>query len=176
MRISPALFSLGFALLQVTALAAPRPIVVVASNTILADLVREVGGERVAVTALARPGADLHDFEPQASDVRVLADADIVVLNGLGLEPWIGKLVANSGFHGLKVEACEGVDVIEDRDAHGEPGSRSLDPHAWHDPAAAKIYVHNIREALSKMAPDALWKAMQSPMAWSSRPSPESSR
>lgn len=136
-----------------------RPVSVVAANTILADLVSEVGGDAVEVVCLARSGADLHDFEPQASDVRKLADADIVVLNGLGLEPWIGKLVQNSGFRGPVVEACEGIDVItaaHDAHAHaaGHPHDHAADPHAWHEPASVRIYVRNIRTALSAAAPE----------------------
>lgn len=141
-----------FVLLPV-ACANARPVIVVAANTILADLVREVGGDEVRVACLARAGTDLHDFEPQASDVRTLADADIGVLNGLGLETWIGKLVRNSGFHGAIVTASDGIDVIRDSAAPGGSHLHSVDPHAWHDPAAARIYVRNIRNALTAAAP-----------------------
>jgi zinc/manganese transport system substrate-binding protein len=130
---------------------------VVAANTVLADLVQQIGGDSVNVSCLARPGADLHDFEPQPSDVRMLAGADIVVLNGLGLEPWIGKLVRNSGFRGAVVEACEGVDVITAHTTHvGEPNhahDHHADPHAWHEPASVRIYARNIRDALAAVAP-----------------------
>jgi zinc/manganese transport system substrate-binding protein len=126
-------------------------------SPILADLVHQIGGEAVEVACLARSGADLHDFEPQASEVRKLADADIVVLNGLGLEPWIGKLVRNSGFRGKIVEACEGVDVIAHRDDHPDSASHAhdhqVDPHAWHEPASVRIYVRNIGVALAAAAP-----------------------
>lgn len=135
-----------------------RPVTVVAANMILADLVREVGGDAVEVACLARAGADLHDFEPQAADVRMLAGADLVVLNGLGLEPWIAKLVRNSGFRGTVVEACEGVDVItnhrSDTVANDRAHDHGADPHAWHEPASARIYVRNIRVALTAAAPD----------------------
>lgn len=136
--------------------ASARPVSVVAANMILADLVHEVGGDAVEVACLARPSADLHDFEPLAADVRVLAGADLVVLNGLGLEPWIGKLVRNSGFHGTVVEACDGVDVITASDAHSgdHRHDHAADPHAWHEPASVRIYVRNMRDALAAAAPD----------------------
>jgi zinc/manganese transport system substrate-binding protein len=138
--------------------ASARPITVVAANMIIADMVREVGGDAVRIACLARSGADLHDFEPQATDVRVLADADVVVLNGLGLEPWIDKLVRNSGFGGNVIEACDGVDVITERDnpthAEGNTHDHAADPHAWHEPASARIYALNIRNALAAAAPE----------------------
>lgn len=125
---------------------------------ILADLVREVGGDAVDIASLARAGADLHDFEPQAADVRMLAGADLVVLNGLGLEPWIAKLVRNSGFRGTVVEACAGINVITslegNTDANDHAHDHGADPHAWHEPASARIYVQNIRAALTEAAPD----------------------
>jgi zinc/manganese transport system substrate-binding protein len=135
----------------------PRPVTVVAANVIIADLVREVGGDAVRISCLARSGADLHDFEPQATDVRLLADAGIVVLNGLGLEPWIDKLVRNSGFHGRVIEACDGIDVITERNHSAHDGrhehDHAADPHAWHEPASARIYARNIRNALTSAAP-----------------------
>lgn len=150
-----AFLRLSLVLVPIASLSA-RPVAVVTSNTILADLVREVAGDRAQITCLARPGADLHDFEPRAADVKMLARADLVILNGLGLEPWIGKLVGNSGFRGRTVEACEGIQVIgeaghfdHDDDGH----EHAVDPHAWHDPACARIYVRNIRAALSEADP-----------------------
>ncbi|HUG10258.1 MAG TPA: zinc ABC transporter substrate-binding protein [Opitutaceae bacterium] len=154
-RILPWLFLAIFPI----ASAAARPVTVVAANMIIADMVREVGGNAVKIACLARSGADLHAFEPQATDVRALADADLVVLNGLGLEPWIDKLVRNSGFRGTVIEACDGVDVITERDDHAEDAGshahdHAADPHAWHEPASARIYVRNIRNALAAAAPE----------------------
>lgn len=138
---------------------AARPVVVVATNMILADLVREVGGEDVQVLSLARAGADLHVFDPKPSDVSRLAGAAIVVRNGLGLEPWFDKLIRNSGFRGVVVEAAFGIEVIESSDVCDSAGHEGhdhpVDPHAWHDPAAVRIYVRNIREALDRVAPEA---------------------
>lgn len=154
-KIRP-LLALGL-LFPLTALAA-RPVVVVATNMILADLVREVGGDEVLVLTLAKTGADLHDFEPKPADVSRLKGADIVVMNGLGLEPWFDKFVRNSGFRGDIVVATRGVDVIESPgacDAAAHQGhDHPADPHAWHDPAAARTYVGNIRAALARAAPE----------------------
>ena len=128
-----------------------RPPSVVTSNTILADLVREVGGDAVEIACLARTGADLHEFEPRPADVRTLSRADLVVLNGLGLEPWIDRLVDGSGFQGQKLEASDGVDPIHPE--HDEHDHGVDDPHAWHDPECVRIYVRNIRLALSNADP-----------------------
>src|SRR5579859_4754231 len=76
------------------------PLKVVASFSILADLAAKTGGDLVSVTALVGPGADLHEFQPRPEDARKLAGADLVLINGMGAEGWIGQLVAASGFKG----------------------------------------------------------------------------
>ncbi|MEN9463492.1 MAG: hypothetical protein RLZZ355_1422, partial [Pseudomonadota bacterium] len=82
---------------------------VVASFSILGDLVRVVGGERVAVTTLVGPNEDAHVFEAKPSDAKTLLASKLVVLNGLGFEPWAGKLVKSSGYKGESVIAAQGV-------------------------------------------------------------------
>ena len=122
-----------------------RPLRVVASFSILADLLRNVGGDAVEVTALVGPDADAHVFEPTPTDAKRLADADLVVVNGLGFEGWLDRLVRASGYRGLVVVASAGI----------EPrrlGS-AVDPHAWQDPAHVRRYVINLRDALMKARP-----------------------
>ena len=128
------------------ALAQPaRPLQVVASFSILADLVREVGGAAVEVVALVGPNADAHVFEPSPADARRLASADLVVVNGLGFEGWLDRLVRASGYRGPITVASAGV-------ATRRLG-RGPDPHAWQDSANTQRYVVNLRDALSRARP-----------------------
>lgn len=115
---------------------------VVATFSILADMVKNVGGDRVAVTTLVGTGADAHVYEPTPADVRALAKADLVVVNGLGFEGWIDRLVRASGYAGPVAVASDGIIPL------GAEDDRQLDPHAWQDPANGRIYVANIAQAL----------------------------
>ncbi|KQT82680.1 metal ABC transporter substrate-binding protein [Methylobacterium sp. Leaf465] len=136
----------------------------VATFSILADLVAQVGGDHVAVTSLVQPNADAHGYAPAPSDARTLADAKLVVVNGLGLEGWIDRLIKASGTKAPVVVASAGVKPIEAEDddhGHGHdqggPGhahGHHDDPHAWQSIANARIYVGNIRDALVRIDPD----------------------
>ncbi|KQP62536.1 metal ABC transporter substrate-binding protein [Methylobacterium sp. Leaf111] len=132
----------------------------VATFSILADLVAQVGGDHVAVTSLVQPNADAHGYAPAPSDARTLADANLVVVNGLGLEGWIDRLIKASGTKAPVVVASAGVKPIEAEDdghGHGGPGQahgHHDDPHAWQSIANARIYVGNIRDALVRIDPD----------------------
>lgn len=114
---------------------------VVASFSILGDLVRNVGGERVNVTTLVGPDGDVHVYTPAPADAKKIADAKLVVINGLGLEGWLPRLVQSSGGKASIVTASQGI-------ASRKLGS-DADPHAWQSVANAKTYVGNIRDALS---------------------------
>ena len=122
-----------------------RPLRVVASFSILADLLRNVGGDAVDVSALVGPDADAHVFEPSPTDAKRLADADLVVMNGLGFEGWMDRLVRSSGYRGPIMIASTG---ITPRRIGNEP-----DPHAWQDLAHARLYVLNILDALINIRP-----------------------
>ncbi|TVS13864.1 MAG: metal ABC transporter substrate-binding protein [Gammaproteobacteria bacterium] len=122
-----------------------RP-VVVASFSILGDMVEAVGGGRVEVHTLVGPAMDAHTYTPAPSDARRLSAADMVVVNGLGFEGWMDRLVAASGFAGPKVVVSLGVEPIM---IEGE-----TDPHAWQSLRNAEIYVENIASALAGMDPD----------------------
>jgi zinc/manganese transport system substrate-binding protein len=114
---------------------------VVASFSILGDLVRNVGGERVNVTTLVGPDGDVHVYTPAPADAKKIADAKLVIINGLGLEGWLPRLVQSSGGKASIVTASQGI-------ASRKLGS-DADPHAWQSVANAKTYVGNIRDALS---------------------------
>jgi zinc/manganese transport system substrate-binding protein len=119
---------------------------VVATFSILGDLVRTVGGDRIELATLVGPDGDAHVYAPTPSDARRLAEAEVVFLNGLGFEGWMNRLVKSSGTRASVVEAAKGVPAI--RAAGNRHGHGSVDPHAWQSVANAKIYVANIRDAL----------------------------
>ena len=117
-----------------------RRLKVVATFSILADLVRNVGGDRVEVVSLVGPGGNAHVYAPSPADARKLADAALIVVNGLGFEGWINRLVKASGTRARVVVASDGVKP--------RGGGRHTDPHAWQSVANASIYVANIRDVL----------------------------
>jgi zinc/manganese transport system substrate-binding protein len=118
---------------------------VVASFSILADMVREVGGDDVAVHTLVGPDGDAHEYEPRPTDARTLGAARVLVVNGLGFEAWLPRLVQAAGFKGATVVASQGV------------APRMLgnvqDPHAWQSLSNGVIYVRNIAAGLSAADP-----------------------
>src|SRR5882757_3052215 len=122
-------------LLLALALSAPvqaKPLKVVASFSVLADLVRNTGGANVAVTSIVGPDRDPHGYEPQPSDARALAEASVLVVNGLGFDGWADRLAAAAGFHGVVVVASVDVSpIVKD----GAP-----DPHAWQSVPNAIAY------------------------------------
>jgi zinc/manganese transport system substrate-binding protein len=118
---------------------------VVASFSILADLVRNVGGNGVDVTALVGPDGDAHVYEPTPLDARKIADSKLVFVNGLGLEGWLPRLVQAAGGKAVVVIATAGIAPLR----LGE----HADPHAWQSVVNARTYVANIRDALVKAAP-----------------------
>jgi zinc/manganese transport system substrate-binding protein len=123
---------------------------VVATFSILGDMVRNVGGERVAVATLVGPNGDAHVYSPTPADGRRLTEAKIVFTNGLKFEGWIDRLVKSSGTRAEKIEAAKGVKPLKSNDeGHGhDHGHGGSDPHAWQSIGNAKIYVANIRDAL----------------------------
>ena len=119
---------------------------VVASFSILGDFVRTIGGDRVDVTTLVGADSDVHVYTPAPSDAKRIADAKLVVVNGLGLEGWLPRLVQSSGSKATVVTASEGI-------APHKLGS-AADPHAWQSVPNAKVYVTDIANALATAAPD----------------------
>jgi zinc/manganese transport system substrate-binding protein len=132
--------------------AAQEKLKVVATFSILADFVKNVGGERVAVSALVGPNGDAHVYQPTPGDAKTLGDAKVVVTNGLGFEGWINRLVKASGTKAPMIVATKG---IKPRKAEDDHGHGDADPHAWQSVANAKRYVANIRDALIAADPAA---------------------
>jgi zinc/manganese transport system substrate-binding protein len=124
----------------------------VASISIIADLVHNVGGDRVEVTALVGPDGDPHIYSPPPGDARTLASSAIVFVNGLGLEGWTTRLIAASGTRAPTVVVSSGVAPRKMPD-EDRSGRIAIDPHAWQAVANAKIYIANIRDGLSAADP-----------------------
>ena len=122
----------------------------VATFSILADFVKNVGGDRVDVQALVGPNADAHVYQPAPADAKTLAEAKVIFTNGLGFEGWIARLIKASGTKAPMVVATRGVKPRKSDDDHGHGDA---DPHAWQSVSNAKIYVTNIRDALTAADP-----------------------
>jgi zinc/manganese transport system substrate-binding protein len=132
---------------------AAEPIPVVASFSILGDLVQVVGGQRVQVTTLVGPDADAHSFEPKPADARAVLKARLFVINGLNFEPWAEKLAKSAAYQGAMVVASRGVKPLQMEDAGDDHGHHDADPHAWQNPEHVLQYVQNIAAGLAKVDP-----------------------
>jgi zinc/manganese transport system substrate-binding protein len=126
---------------------------VVATFSILGDMVRNVGGDRIRLTTLVGANADAHVYAPTPADAKAVADARVVVTNGLRFEGWIDRLIKASGTKATVVQATRGVKTIKEQAGHGHGHSHGhshggVDPHAWQSVENAIIYVANIRDGL----------------------------
>ncbi|MEM8840343.1 MAG: zinc ABC transporter substrate-binding protein [Pseudomonadota bacterium] len=119
---------------------------IVASFSILGDMVEQVAGDHAEVTTIVGPDADAHVYQPSVADARAVADADVVFVNGLGFETWSDTLIAESGTEAKIYVATVGVTPVE---VDGE-----TDPHAWNALSNGIVYVRNIQAALSEVMPD----------------------
>ncbi|NDL65028.1 metal ABC transporter substrate-binding protein [Acerihabitans arboris] len=121
-----------------------------ASFSVLADIVKQVGGEHVTVATLVGPDGDPHSFEPSPRDSQALAKADVVFVSGLGLEGWMGRLITASGYKGKVITASEGVNSLKME----EEGKEVTDPHAWNSAKNGAIYARNVMNALIAADPE----------------------
>ncbi|MER3393961.1 MAG: zinc ABC transporter substrate-binding protein, partial [Microcella pacifica] len=122
-----------------------RPLVVT-TFTVIADLVKEVGGERVRVESITRVGAEIHGYEPTPGDLRRAQGADLIIDNGLNLEAWFEQFLENLDVP--RVVASEGLEPI------AIACMTAPNPHAWMSPVAAESYVETIRAALTDLDPE----------------------
>lgn len=118
---------------------------VVTTTTHIADMTRQIAGERASVRSLLPANADAHDFEPTPRDIEAVADADLVLEHGMALDDWAGGLVSQSGTDAVVVVATNGITPLESSDTNDV---HSQDPHVWLDVANAKAMAANIRDAL----------------------------
>jgi len=142
------LIGLSLAVLSLPAAAAEK-LQVVTSITVLADMVKQVGGDTVEVRSLVGPNGDAHVYEPTPQDAQAVTRAGLVVVNGLELEGWMDRLVAASGSKAKVVVATGGVPTRKME----EDGQEITDPHAWNSAANGAIYAANIAKALAAADP-----------------------
>jgi len=129
--------------------ASAETVKVVASFTVLADVVRQVGGDHVKVTSLVGPNGDPHEFEPSPADAKALNAAKVTFVSGEGLEGWMDRLITASGYKGNPVTVSEGINTR----TMEEDGKTVTDPHVWNSPVNVKVWVANIEKALSAADP-----------------------
>ncbi|MBB1032166.1 metal ABC transporter substrate-binding protein [Dietzia sp. SLG310A2-38A2] len=124
-------------------------VVVATTFTILADMARRVGGDRVRVESVTTPGADVHQYEPSVDDLKRVEGADLVVSNGLGMDDWLLRFI--DGTDARHVVTSEGVDPLPVRSGNytGRPN-----PHAWMSPDEGTRYIRTIARALAEVDPD----------------------
>jgi zinc/manganese transport system substrate-binding protein len=129
--------------------ASAKPLTAVASFSILADVVKEVGGKAVEVKSLVQPNGDPHQFEPSPDDAKTLKAADVAFISGEGLEGWFEKLAGAAGYKGKPVVASAGIKTFEME----EDGKTVTDPHVWNSARNVIVWVNNIEKALAAADP-----------------------
>lgn len=151
-----------FLLIQIAFGYAKEPMTVVASFSILGDITREIGQDKIKVIEIVGPEQDVHSFQPAPRDVQKLLGARLVLVNGLGLEGWISRMVEASAYRGKVVKIAERLpqllEIEEYEHEHGDGHHHhhhhaDYDPHVWQDPILMKQYVSRIANALSAADP-----------------------
>lgn len=162
----------GIALILILALAAcnstptnqsadHQKLKVVATTTIVGDVVAQVGGDLIELTVLLPVGTDPHSFDPTPQDIAAVADADVVFANGAGLETFLDPLIENAGARDKIVPVSEGIELLKFSGDHedefegeeNETGHKGADPHTWTDPNNVMIWVQNIERVFSELDP-----------------------
>ena len=138
------------ALGMATTAAEAKTLNVVASFSVLADVVKEVGGDHVVMKTLVGPNGDPHEFEPSPDDAKTLKTADVAFVSGEGLESWFSKLAKAAGYKGKPIVASEGIKTLKMEDE----GKTVTDPHVWNSAANVVVWIGNIEKALSAADPE----------------------
>jgi ABC-type Zn uptake system ZnuABC Zn-binding protein ZnuA len=128
---------------------------VVATTSIVADVVKNVGGEQIELGTLLPLGVDPHAFEPTPQDIAAVADAHVLFANGAGLEEFLEPLLESAGATEKAVHVSHGVELYESehQEDEGEHDHRGADPHTWTDPNNVRVWVHNVEHALGALDP-----------------------
>lgn len=142
--------SLAVAIMVLSPAALAKTVDAVASFSVLADIVKQVGGDHVTVTSLVGPDGDPHSFEPVPKDSQALNKADVVFVSGLGMEGWMDRLITASGYKGKVSTASTGVGTRKME----EEGKAVTDPHAWNSAKNGAIYARNVTAALIAADPE----------------------
>ena len=126
-----------------------KPLRVVATTTQVQDFTRVIGGDRIRLTGILKPNVDPHDYEPSPADLDAIARANVLVINGVGMEKWLDDTVKSAGFEGTTVDTSTGVRIRRGTSSEEAAG----DPHIWQNPLNAKVMVANIERALASANP-----------------------
>lgn len=128
---------------------------VIATTTLVGDVVRQVGGDAIDLAVLLPAGADPHSFQPTPQDAALIASADLVFVNGLGLEAFLDRLLQNVGGNARVVAVSDGVETLAGHDEHEdqEGEAEGTDPHVWMDSNNVRVWTRNIAAALSARDP-----------------------
>jgi zinc/manganese transport system substrate-binding protein len=137
---------------------AAEPTKVVATFSVLGDMVSNIAADRVALITIVGGDGDTELYKPTAADARALADAQLLVMNGLNqeFEPWLDALINQAGFKGVKLVASDGAKTITETEEEGHnqiPGRPKTDQHAWHDLSNGAVYAGNIAAGLAAIDP-----------------------
>jgi zinc/manganese transport system substrate-binding protein len=143
----------SFIVLPTAAVSQNAKLPVVASFSILADLITHIGGDRVSITTLVQPGGDAHVYAPTPADAKMVAEAKLIITNGLKFEGWMKRLVQSAASKAVLVEAAAGVQARIQKDGHSHDHA-GQDPHAWQSIGNVRVYVANIRDALVAADPE----------------------
>ena len=131
---------------------AEKKVKVIASFSILGDMVKNVGGDRVEVTTLVGPNGDAHVYEPTPAAAKAVSAANLVIVNGLGFEGWMDRLIQTSGYKGPVVVASQGIKPREmtaeeeEEHEHGAKHEHKIDPHAWQNLSNGLILCRQYRQ------------------------------
>jgi ABC-type Zn uptake system ZnuABC Zn-binding protein ZnuA len=121
---------------------------VVATTTQVQDFTRAIGGDRIQLTGILKPNVDPHDYEPSPADVDAIARADLLIINGVGLERWLEDTVKSAGFDGTTVDTSKGVRIRQ-----GDAEDPAGDPHIWQNPRNAERMAANVERGLAAAEP-----------------------
>ena len=146
------LFAISILLNALTAAASGNKLKVVTSFSILADFACQIGGDAVEVVSIVPENSDPHVYQPTPDDIRKIAHADLVLVNGLGFEGWLERLVANAGGNAKIITVTSKVKPRTMLDP--KRGEDVYDPHAWHDVTNALLYVESIEDAFTQARPE----------------------
>jgi zinc/manganese transport system substrate-binding protein len=157
-RAARVLLAIGTVLAWSDVAASEDRIKVVATFTVIGDMVKNVAGDLVDLVTIVGPDSDCEEYEPTAADVPKMANARILFMNGLSdeFEPWLANLMSQAKFAGTKVIVSRGVKALTAEDEHplgGRPKATVLDQHAWMTPRNGIVYVKNIADALARVDP-----------------------
>jgi ABC-type Zn uptake system ZnuABC Zn-binding protein ZnuA len=141
------IFTVCILLILSNCLIASKPIVVT-SASIFHDMIKNIGGDLIESYSIVNIGGDPHTYEATPTDAKLIARANLVLINGLTFEGWINEVIENSGSKAKVIRITEGIKVIESTEH-----KNAVDPHAWMDVSNGLIYISNIKQALISIAP-----------------------